>query len=459
MLRIEQAIFASRQTDLTVGYHLVVASDGVTDEDAHALTMWGPTHDSLVENAQEAESINWHPLPSGAYCVSRTRCSGTEYSGRGEEIYTHCLVVPAEVMARFSNNPFSLLKAAIADGRLEVLEKTPRTLPAFVLRGKASPVSRQILGQMIRELGVEKFSLLIETVLGENPLAVVTQVSTMHLMDAVLNSLPVDCRTAFSFTTGLKPSPRRPFRVQLFPAGTEDLRQLLRPFQATVFHLSTTDQQATPGSWARVVTDAVAEKRFRILSEELGLPSDGASTTDWQTRVQRLAQRLADADTSQRGDRRNSSRRHSPSEMSPVSSFRSNARTVLDEPSASRSNHRGDAAHVKSMEGSETAVLDEDLRSDPSQKLGEERPELIEQLEHLDDVVFEAIAGKDAALEQLRRLWPEMLELLGIEYLEESREQYLRHAQAVWDHCAISDEVRKSEQSLAALSVISLLLE
>lgn len=84
---------------------------------------------------------------------------------------------------------------------------------------------------------------------------------------------------------------------------------------------------------------------------------------------------------------------------------------------------------------------------------------MLEQLELLDDTVFEAIAGKPAALERLRTLWPETVSLLGIEHLEESREQYLRHARAVWEHCAKSDGVRKSEQSLAALSVISLLLE
>ncbi len=459
MLRIEQAIFASRQTNLATGYHLVVASDGVTDDDAHALTMWGPTHDSLVESSLEAESINWHPLPSGAYCVSRTRSSGTEYSGRGEEIYTHCLVVPAELMARFSNNPFSLLKAAIADGRLEFLEETPRSLPSFVLRGKASPVDRQVLGEMVKELGAEKFSLLIETVLNEVPLAVVTPVNASHLMEAVLNCLPVDIRTDVSFATGLKPSPRRPYRVQLFPSGIDDLRQLLRPFQATMFHLSTTDQQATPDGWARVVTDAIVEKRFRILSEELGQSSDGDSAADLQTRAFQLESRLADADASQRGDRRSSSRRHRPSGISPVSQFPSRKRPVLNDPFAPRATHRGDAPHVTATSNSETALLEEDLHGDPSQKLGEERPELIEQLEHLDDVVFEAIAGKETALEQLRQLWPEMLEQLGIELLEESKEQYLRHAQAVWDHCTTSDEVRTSEQSLAALSVISLLLE
>ncbi len=39
-------------------------------------------------------SINFHRLPSGAFCISRTTPSGLEYSGRGGcAIYTQCLIV------------------------------------------------------------------------------------------------------------------------------------------------------------------------------------------------------------------------------------------------------------------------------------------------------------------------------------------------------------------------------
>lgn len=465
MVHIEQAIFASRRTDHAAGYHLVVTSDGVSSDDAHALTVWGPSHDSLLASPEDEESINFHPLPSGAYCISRTRRAGTEYSGRGEEVYTHCLVVPAEGLAKFSNNPFALVRAAIVDGRLDVLEAIPRELPGFVLRGKASPVDRRLICEVVADLGAEKFAALIDAVLNQSPLAVITSVSARHVMDAVLNCLPVDCRPAISFATGLKPSPRRPFRMQLFPSGTEELRHLLRPLKVAVLDLTATEAGATPGGWAQTVTAAIVEKRFRILSEELGNPCGGFDAGTLKALTLRLEQRLGEADESQRGDRRSRSRRHGPSARSSHSNPQPPSSCTPRDSASARLNHRGDAAHQRSASQQPTAALVEDevdiadLRSDPSQQLGKERPDIIERLELLDDTVFEAIAGKPAALEHLRLLWPETLSMLGIEHLEESREQYLRHAKAVWEHCAKFDGVRKSEQSLAALSVISLLLE
>ena len=116
---IEQAIFTSAQTDRSDGYQLVVASRGIVSEDRRELTVWGPSHDSLLTAGGEASSVGFFRLPSGSYCVSKTVAAGPEYSGRGgQRIYTHYLVVPPEALARFGNNPFAVLYAAIADALL-----------------------------------------------------------------------------------------------------------------------------------------------------------------------------------------------------------------------------------------------------------------------------------------------------------------------------------------------------
>jgi len=458
-VRIEQAIYASRRTNHAAGYHLVVASEGVTDDDAHALSVWGPSHDSLVSASDDAESINFHPLPSGSFCVSHTRQTGTEYSGRGEEVYTHCLIVPVELLKRFSNNPFALVRAVIVDGRLEVREHTPRCLPSFILRGRASPVDRRLLGKTISELGPERFSVLIDELIHHEPLAVVTSCDARQLMEGLINCLPVDCRPAFSFTTGLKPSPRRPFRVQCFPKETKDLRHLLRPFKSTVSDCASTQQAAADG-WGHIVTTAILEKRFNMLSEELCRPCSEQVAASMEELASRVRQRLDDADDAPRDDRRENSQSQGRKEVLRVAGSRSHPSRSSQKPAPLQSTLRGDAPHVRSTSCTEPPVLeDDDLHADPAQQLGKDQPELLEQLELLDDTVFEAIAGKPSALERLKTLWPQALSAVGIQRLEESREQYLRHAKAVWQHCETSDGVRKSEQSLAALSVMSLLLD
>ncbi|HEY5312170.1 MAG TPA: hypothetical protein VIK18_06605 [Pirellulales bacterium] len=119
---------------------------------------------------------------------------------------------------------------------------------------------------------------------------------------------------------------------------------------------------------------------------------------------------------------------------------------------------RADAAHP-SRDRSITSQLDIGELS-PSLKPIAAGPgtEIVERLEVLDDLVFEAIAGKSGALEQLRLLWPQTLKQLGPELLDESRSQYLRHAMNVWKDCLAAEEIRNPLLAVAAIDVINVLL-
>lgn len=79
------------------------------------------------------------------------------------------------------------------------------------------------------------------------------------------------------------------------------------------------------------------------------------------------------------------------------------------------------------------------------------------RLEWLDDVIFAAIAGDPRAIDMAAEAWRNVLAELGAEALEESRLQYLRHAQGVWNELR-----QKPHQSphhvFAAIEVISLLV-
>src|SRR3972149_4240777 len=136
MSKVEQAIFTSAKTDRALGYQVISQSPGIHPEDARELVVWCPSHDSLLASGEDAVSVNFHPLPSGAYCVSRTMAAGWEYSGRGGgRGYTHCLIVPPEVLARFADNPFALLQAALAAGAMEIRHPIPNHLEPLSLVG------------------------------------------------------------------------------------------------------------------------------------------------------------------------------------------------------------------------------------------------------------------------------------------------------------------------------------
>ena len=168
---IEQAVFTSAQTGRFDGYHLVATSPGISPEEARELAAWGPTHDSLSGAGSSATSTNFHRLASGSYCVSKTTAAGSEYSGRGgARVYTQCLVVPADVLARFANDPFRLLEAASATGRLKVLDRVPRRLEPISLVGRASVVDRTLLERLCRDPGPERLAALLQASLSSNVL-------------------------------------------------------------------------------------------------------------------------------------------------------------------------------------------------------------------------------------------------------------------------------------------------
>ena len=88
---------------------------------------------------------------------------------------------------------------------------------------------------------------------------------------------------------------------------------------------------------------------------------------------------------------------------------------------------------------------------------GETRPEVIAQLELLDDVMFAAIDGDATALESAAEAWHGALSELGHDALEETRRQYLRHAQSVWDALR-RQPIQPPHRIFAAIEIIGLLV-
>ena len=82
---------------------------------------------------------------------------------------------------------------------------------------------------------------------------------------------------------------------------------------------------------------------------------------------------------------------------------------------------------------------------------------MIAQLELLDDVIFAAIDGDPGALQESGQAWQRAVAELGHDAIEETRRQYLRHAQGVWESLR-HQEVQPPHKVLAAIEIIGLLV-
>jgi len=142
---------------------VVATSPGVCEADVRELTVWGPSHDALLESTPDAVSLNFHPLPSGSYCVSRTSPAGWEYSGRGgARVYTQCLIVSPETLARFANNPFALSRAALAAGLLRLHDEVPKRLAPLRLTGRAPACDSTLLARLCANPGPDWLASLVQ---------------------------------------------------------------------------------------------------------------------------------------------------------------------------------------------------------------------------------------------------------------------------------------------------------
>ena len=94
----------------------------------------------------------------------------------------------------------------------------------------------------------------------------------------------------------------------------------------------------------------------------------------------------------------------------------------------------------------------------PATTGGEElRPDVIDHLEALDDVIFAAIDGDQSALQHSAAAWHRAVKTLGHDTIEETRRQYLRHAQSVWEELR-HQSVQPPHKIFAAIEIIGLLV-
>lgn len=504
---IEQAVFTSAETDRLAGYQVVATSPGVSEADARQIAVWGPSHDALLESSPSAVSYNFHPLSGGSYCVSRTTSAGREYSGRGgARIYTQCLIVPPSTLARFANNPFALLRAALAAGVLLLHDKVPERLEPLRLAGRAAVVDQALLARLCANPGPDWLASLVEAALTSATVAVTAGPSAEHLIAGLVNCLPPECRLQFSFSTGLKFSLRRPFRVIALAEDEEERHRVKRLYDVAVLDVSgRVPSDFTPKeSWARFIQRALRTRRTSFLANRLSrrpcelapedLPALGLQLLEDLDASSLAGDGAGDASVSDDAPEAASDGRdgrdHLPDEEPTIFQLPDDETPIGQTPcerllpkglAASRDDASADQAcddppgpcespssHAHRRPHEAHASLPGQCcpgtgaarkESAGSQGLDLDDSAVLERLEHLDDLVYDAIAAKPGAMERLKDFWPQVRDDLGKDVLAESQEQYLRHALSAWVESIEPDEVRDPSRAVRSLEVLCLLFD
>jgi hypothetical protein len=439
MKPIEQAIFTVLETGREAGYQVAVRSVGVCEADARELVVWEPSRESMLEMGPDAESFTFLPLPSGAYGISRTLSAGWEASD--QRTYSHCLLVPPEVLARFANNPFAILRMMSEHDLWQKPGEPCASLAPFSPPGGAAPVDQVLLQQLATDPGPEQVAVFVQAARNAVCLAVAGTRLPVSLMAGLFSCLPPECRLEFSFSTGLKFSPRRPFRIMTLSDDPAEQLWVANYPNVTVLDLNkgATLRSIPIDGWSRLVERTLAGNHIPFLAAQITKRRFDLSLDDLPALGLQLLESLDSA------------------------ACRGNEAIQGDEPIKEAAEQgptpAGGRAHAAHRKFEKTRAAATMSLTAPSTELGVHPPEILEKLEHLDDLVYEAISGQTNALEELRSVWPKLLGELGDQLLAESREQYLRYALSIWEECADAGGIRNPTRAIQALEVLCLLFD
>jgi len=277
-MRLEQAIYTSLPGPRLAGYQLAAISPGISPSLARELTSWGPAHDALWDRRADARSVNFHPLLGGQWCLSWTCVAGEEYSGRGGgRVYTQMFILPQAALERFENDPFLILRALAAAGRLTVHDPLPSELPTVPLPGRGSLSDSALQQQVLEEVSAAVFDRMRRALMESPRVAVVTSGHVERLFQALIRSFPVAQRPAISFTTGLKDTPCRPLRLFVLPRDLALLRQVQRRHDVVLIDVAEAGGSATLKLWPTPGPPATKRPPSPAPDEQAYTPTTAAS--------------------------------------------------------------------------------------------------------------------------------------------------------------------------------------
>jgi hypothetical protein len=155
-------------------------------------------------------------------------------------------------------------------------------LPAVRLPGGVGAFDRGVVAWLARELGPNRIQSLLCSALTATVFGLASP-RAERIVAGLLNCLPADVRAEFSFSTGLRFSPRRPFRWVVVDQDPVAQRHLQQQFDFTVVdpHRDGPPTGTPPDhGWASFVAACLTQRRWSALKAELNRPRPGLTTAE-----------------------------------------------------------------------------------------------------------------------------------------------------------------------------------
>ena len=195
---------------------------------------------------------------------------GNATAGR-HRVFTHCLIVPPGALLRFGNNPFALIQAVTEQGLWQNHCVPGGWLEPLELTGGATAVDETLLGELAVDPGPESVAALVQAARDAVCLAVAGSGQPAHVIAGLFSCLPPECRLELSFSTGLKFSPRRPFRIVALSGDPAERLWVGSYPNVAVLELG---KDGTAGSmpldgWTRLIEQTLATGQIPFLAAQL----------------------------------------------------------------------------------------------------------------------------------------------------------------------------------------------
>jgi hypothetical protein len=263
----------------------------------------------------------------------------------------------------------------------------------------------------------------------------------------LFNCLPVECRPEVSFTTGLRFSLRRPFKLVPIKGDHDERRKVARQDGVEIVNLSKTEAMDPPSrGWAAYVAELVEADRLTTLANELQKSRPSLTLEHLDELGEQLLRELRRTPQPTRvADSRTSKRATRTQRRPERESASDNERGRSDDSETKRSHSAVTSA------GTITAPTLVELGTTKD-------PIAVDLVEQLDDAVYDAISGMSEARELVQTLWLQLCGRLPQPAISKLREQYLRYSLSLWEAC-LDGGMREPEKAAGALDVLSLLFE
>jgi hypothetical protein len=307
-----------------------------------------------------------------------------------------------------------------------------------LLAGGVATNDQALLGQMAVDPGPKSMAAFVQAARDAAFLAVSGTPKSTQLIAGLFSCLPPECRLDFSFSTGLKFSPRRPFRIVAL-SGDEAEQQWVAHYPNVMVmevHRDKASKAMPFDGWAQLIERTLATGQIAFLTGQVSRRRSHLALDDLPALGLQLLEEL---DASAISDQEDFDAGVSASPL--------------------RNDELAHAAHRQFGKNLEAVLARASAVSPPSTHIDACSPEVVEILERLDDLVYDAIGGRDELIDELRAEWPKVVEQLGEAMLAESREQYLRYALSIWDECNEANGVRNPTRAIHALDVLCVLFE